>query len=545
MTHTAPPAERPPVLGTLLFVVAASMVLALAMAGRFHGFKIYDDAYMFVRYADHIIAGEGMAWNVGEGPVYGATSLAYVFALVPFRLLMPDNPAAAIFSCSFFWGLMFVALLVRLALRDMAPNANQRRYLLGFVFVVLLATSATLRVHFASGMETTFALSYLVLCIGGMERLRQGRGNAWLLGALLGIAWWIRPDLLLFTLGVPVVTALLTRDRVARGRWLRASLASLAGLVLCLLAARWVAGSMLPVSFLAKNTGLYGPLFAEEYKAKAYLEFIRFMGRAWPAIIVLGLGVYVKWGRLRAAYSPMDMAAMAMVAAFAGYYLFMVLQVMGHGQRFYYPLLPWLVYLALREFMELGTSLRLGPELQFKRVPRGLERAGLAFLAGLLLYFGIDYGLDLRGNPYRDRIAVFDALQTYHDDLTDYWPRLDALAHVPPGLRIATTEVGMPAALYPQSPIDDLAGLNSPKLIAAGLDAQAVLDHSAADLIFLPHRHYAKLSGSLSSSADFAAAYLTIPDTSLHASMGVAIRRDGPQATRLMDLFDPVGKVVP
>ena len=61
-------AKRLPI-GGLLFMLAASLVLGMALLSRFNGFKIYDDAYMFVRYADHLLAGHGLVWNIGEGPV--------------------------------------------------------------------------------------------------------------------------------------------------------------------------------------------------------------------------------------------------------------------------------------------------------------------------------------------------------------------------------------------------------------------------------------------------------------------------------------------
>ena len=35
----------------------------------------FDDAYMFLRYANNWLAGFGMRWNRDEAPVYGATSL--------------------------------------------------------------------------------------------------------------------------------------------------------------------------------------------------------------------------------------------------------------------------------------------------------------------------------------------------------------------------------------------------------------------------------------------------------------------------------------
>ena len=169
---------KKPLLGTFLFLFSASLVLVIALLSRFSGFKIYDDAYMFVRYADHVLGGHGMVWNIGEGSVYGATSLGYVFALIPFRLIFPENAAAALFCASFFWGMVFLGLVFRLGLRTMQPSNGFKPYLAGLLFLTLLAAGTTLRAHFASGMETTFVLSYLTLCLLSWENLRLGKGNA-------------------------------------------------------------------------------------------------------------------------------------------------------------------------------------------------------------------------------------------------------------------------------------------------------------------------------------------------------------------------------
>ena len=62
-TPTSPPLTYFPAYAGLF----AALVLGMALLSRFNGFKIYDDAYMFVRYADHLLAGHGLVWNIGEG----------------------------------------------------------------------------------------------------------------------------------------------------------------------------------------------------------------------------------------------------------------------------------------------------------------------------------------------------------------------------------------------------------------------------------------------------------------------------------------------
>ncbi|MBP6641071.1 MAG: hypothetical protein KA293_12340 [Bacteroidia bacterium] len=528
-------AKRLPI-GGLLFMLAASLVLGMALLSRFNGFKIYDDAYMFVRYADHLLAGHGLVWNIGEGPVYGATSLAYVLALIPFRLLFPDNPAAALFSSSFFWGLTFLLLVFRMGLKTMQTGIAFKPYVAGLLFLTLLAAGSTLRAHFASGMETTFVLSYLTLCLLSWENLRIGKGNAWLVGILGGCAWWIRPDLLIFTWGVPMAVWVLGKTE-EKNEWLRVILVTAAFTGIALLGAKMLTGAWLPLSFFAKSTSLYGPEFASQYRGLPLAEAMRFMGRIWPLAVLLGLGVYIKWSRLRTAYSPLDKAIFAAMLVFGVYFTFFVLQIMGFGQRFYYPLLPFFIYLGIRELLELPKNLAQGPGLQFKRIPHQVERIGTIALAGLLIYYGISFGINLKTAQMDSRFAVFNAKATYRAELTDYWAHLDALENLPNDLEIATTEVGMPAALYPKRKIHDLAALNNPKLLDAGLSAASVLKLCPADLIYMPHKHYVLFHTDLMQSKDFAARYVLLDAKTVKASMGVAIRRNSPYAEALLRIF--------
>ena len=339
------PAHPLPTLA-LLFMLCAIIVTSLALASRFHGFRIFDDAYMFLRYADHILAGEGMVWNIGEGPVYGATSLAYVFSLIPFRLLFPENGTAALFCSSFFWGIAFLALMFRLALVTLKPNKSSKIFLAGFLFLSLVTCASTLKTHFSSGMETTMVMTYLAYSLLLLERMRQGRGNWIVTGLVLGLAWLIRPDLILFSLGIPGLIFLLAKEN--RTIWLKTSILVVLITILSLFAAKLIAGSMLPMSFFAKSMKIYGPEFAATYSGQSLGEFVRFGKHIWPAVVLIGLAAFVRWPRLLSSKTAMDQAIWIMSSVFAFYYLFFVLQIMGFGQRFYYPLLPFIWYLSLR-----------------------------------------------------------------------------------------------------------------------------------------------------------------------------------------------------
>src|SRR5208337_1528059 len=56
---------------------------------------IFDDAYMFYRYALNIRHGLGIAWNPDGVPTYGLTSHLWVWCVLPFTLL-PVAPGVAL-----------------------------------------------------------------------------------------------------------------------------------------------------------------------------------------------------------------------------------------------------------------------------------------------------------------------------------------------------------------------------------------------------------------------------------------------------------------
>ncbi len=519
----------------LFFMICATIVTGLALVSRFHGFRIFDDAYMFLRYADHLLAGEGMVWNVGEGPVYGATSLAYVFSLIPFRLLFPDNGTAALFCSSFFWGMTFLVLIFRLALVVMKPSKSFKPFLAGFLFLGMVTAASTLKTHFSSGMETTMVMSYLAFALIQLEKLRQGEGS-WIVTSLtLGIAWLVRPDLLIFSLGIPGLMFLLSPSH--RKAWMKVTVATAVLSIGALLIAKLLTGSFLPMSFYAKSMKIYGPEFAAGYRWQGLGELVRFMARIWPALVLFGLGAFIRWPKLIGGKSALEKAILLLSLVFGIYYLGFVLQIMGFGQRFYYPLLPFIWYLALREIMQLPENLKAYQNLKIQSLPSNWRTAGTVVLAAILIYYSLDYADSLKKSLPNEPIAVFDAPSVYQKSYTDYWPNLLALQKVEGDFSMATTEVGMPAALFPDQVIYDLAGLNSAKLIEEGLNAKNILQYCRADLIFLPHTNYVRLNNDLQASKEFQNSYTQISNKALKAELGVAIRKSSPYHAALLNIY--------
>src|SRR5512138_4009826 len=75
--------------GLLLVGLAAERLAMLTRAAP----TDFDDAYMYLRYADHLLAGHGVAWNAGEGPVFGVTRLLHLGVVAVLRWLFPTAAA--------------------------------------------------------------------------------------------------------------------------------------------------------------------------------------------------------------------------------------------------------------------------------------------------------------------------------------------------------------------------------------------------------------------------------------------------------------------
>ena len=76
--------------------------------------EMFDDAYMFLRYAKHFLSGHGFSWNVGDGPAYGPTSALYLIATTVARGVTSFTDAGLLVALPTAAGLLACAVLVLL-----------------------------------------------------------------------------------------------------------------------------------------------------------------------------------------------------------------------------------------------------------------------------------------------------------------------------------------------------------------------------------------------------------------------------------------------
>lgn len=96
------PVAKPRLIGSpRLWAVCAAVFAAFLLARELYLNLnmplIFDDAFMFYRYASHIREGMGIVWNAGGAPTYGITSHGWLFVVVLIAGL-PVSPAAALQS---------------------------------------------------------------------------------------------------------------------------------------------------------------------------------------------------------------------------------------------------------------------------------------------------------------------------------------------------------------------------------------------------------------------------------------------------------------
>jgi hypothetical protein len=512
------------------------LVILFRIVWHFSGRSILDDAFMFVRYADHVIRHGTLSWNYPGPPTFGLTAVAYVGIVILMRLFFPDSPGAVVVLSSMLSGLLFLGLLTVLIRRYSGATPRTRRIVTLFALGSIAAGSYSLTMHFCSGMDTMFDLSMLTALIIGHKRNEQ-RPARWLtllLGVATGAIFFVRPDLLIYALGIPGIALLTARDRATQLRNATIIAIGVAVLGLDLLATTAYFGIPLPLPFYAKALRSYTGYIVEFYRYAGYKWGLYYLAQYWP-ISLVALPSFFGLLRLRGlrVFTPVELGLWASTMVFIIYYLFFVLQIMPQEARFYYPTLPALLLLGTRSIVllwEVGAApARWAADVRtWIAGLAGRRRTSLAGAVGALVLVSavVLYARSNEVSELARLIGVFDARYYYTHTLTYYWYRLDEIAELPDDLVMGTTEVGMPAALCPGKRIIDIAGLNDAEIVRHGFSTDILFTRYSPDVFYMPHPHYTDMNRAILSDPRFARRYELFTAEQLGTEMGMAIRRD-------------------
>lgn len=485
-----------------------------------------DDAYMFLRYANNILADGAYAWNPNGPQTYGCTSIPHAYFVAGSRLLFPDSADGRLLTLGsgLVGGLALLVLALAGALHARSELWRRPSSVAVFVFPWLVFNESFLY-HATSGMDTMLSLlanGALLCALAALARAQTVGRAVWL--ALAAYATFLtRPDNGLYMILVPALYLglVLRSERRIIGSFFVALFALLAVDA----GVKWLTfGNPLPLSYYVKRTGFYdGYAGAHKWNPVGYV--VDFCLAAWPFWAAALLTMRRRDGRYLVVF------ALPLVATFA--YYFGVVQIVGAFYRFYLPSMAFLVVLAivLLDRFWLGKRPRaLGKPL--------LIRCGVAVACIGVLFFGrgalaSTYERAFLDNPsvegYRLRFPETDDLPRL-----GWWRSIEVMTtlagRLPPETTIAASEHGRLGAAHPALRIVDLTGLHNPAMAHQGFSMETVVAESPA-LIWFPHDDYVKIRFDIYRDAVFRRDYVFLPSG---LDYGIAVRRDREDIYRLV-----------
>lgn len=523
---------------TYLLLLASGGLLLANVLMRFGGASVWDDAYFYARYADNFIQSNSFSWNVGQ-EAYGLTSPIYGILLTPIRLLGGD-PDLPLLLLSLAW--LGLALWVGRSLLRSAPGEHSP-WLWTYAGALLLLQGPALATLATSGMETLFAAAYLGVFVIGIKRFRWGlRRRALLMGLAGGAAFILRPELLLFTLGLPLGLLLFSkseRDRTLGGYML---LFGTFAAVSCAVVARQLFADLLPLAFYAKSAAAnaYGPLIVEKYRFWALREGAGFALVNAPAFLGILLAGVLRPRQAWRSFGLVDRILLGLLAFFLAYEAFGVVQVMGGAHRFYQPVTLLLAYLGWRGWTVLLAEWGDARLAAWQAVRRLRFAAWSLAVAGVLA--GSAATLWLRPANVTARVGQFGLAHAYEELGQHNWPFLREVSALPAECVLAATELGILGAMNMDKEVVDLSGLNDREVLAGlrserGMACEYVLQERRPDVIYLPHPDYVRMAEALA-DCGLAEGYAVYSADSLGSYLGMALRRDSPYFENLAALLE-------
>lgn len=532
----------------------AAVVLVLSVAAFFYitysGIPcFFDDAYMFVRYADHILAGYGHAWNPGGEQTFGSTSLLYVGLVTLVKLCLPwiSDPKLLLVSAA-IPALGLVAVLTVASARLARHPLLKNNYVVwGALLLPPMILQETFKYHLRSGMDTMLSALGNAVLIWLTLRL-VARPKAGRLAAVVAAAYMTylaRPDNGIYATLFPFLSILLLgsgsgREKVSsfpsRLKLLVTFTVSMVALLAVdLLVKRWIFGTALPLPFYAKQQGAYA-----NYMGTGYWNAVglmrTFFWTAMPFICVILLFMQRRdWRMLAAFFVPVGLTF--------GYY-FTVNQIMGWEARFYYPSLPFFVVAAAMIVDRWALA-------RDSRGPIAASELILRLIVVCLVVLGVRQ-VTYTTYPWYDKlVAATPAGPSRYTYRTAADKPLGGPAtenvfkdigwiakNAPPKTKIALSEYGEVGAMAPDTVLIDVVGLHDREFALSGFTAKRLFARKP-DLIWMPHYHYTRMIRDILDSDEFWDHYLYYPRAFVY---GLAIRKDSPRFEEIYALVEQCWK---
>ncbi len=511
-------------------VAICTSVFLLMLVQRISSLSVWDDAYMFVRYADNFLDYGNLSWNPQAENTYGLTSLAYLIIVIPFRMIFQTEPALVMILASLLSGLLAMLTMIWL-LRRLVKNSVHRQMMWIVLSLSSVVAADSIVAHLTSGMDTMFAIFVITVWLS----IIYTSANYGLMGVLGGLFFAVRPDLLIVSI---LMIPLLLFKGNSYSHLIKYSLGMVIALLLQVLVTYIYFATLFPLSFYAKNISVYSEQFYGYYTNTSWGYFLEFI-RSYPYII--GIVIISLITRLRS-WQWQDKGLLLGCIGFCIYHIAFVVPIMGFSQRFFYPIVPILVMLASRGLVEILNHLPNTIAETFQNYPFRILFVPLLLIFAFINPMPIILSMVQYTQPASTPtlgIGRFD-LQTAYDYLyIDNWYGLDELSKLNDDIVIATTEIGLPGVMNPHKTIIDMAGLNDLDIALNGFSADWLMaEKNQPDWIYMPFPHYEGMWYSIFNHPVFKVEYQFFSAQTLGTSMDVAVKRDSKFYSIMIELFN-------
>jgi len=504
-------------------LLGITVVWWLVLLLRSHGGQVFDDSFMFYRYALHLRSGLGLSWNLDGVPTYGMTSLLWSAVVVVFSFL-PFSPAHSLALASWLCsGAALCATGVAVAKNSQSPVMRDLWIIVPLVSLSLLSV-LIFDLNAVTGMETMLAFAMVSILAGLVLTQSQRKVSPELIGAVALLLFLVRPESALAA-SVLISLAALVLPQVSIRSALRSLSVFFGGILLTLILAKIYFHSFFPLSFYLKSAHAYEGYRTRWYPVTSALLFFRagvlfllliaflFRKHDWRLLAVTGIPLLLTVG-----------------------YLCTVSQIMGFHSRYYLPYFPLLVIPAFLIFDARLSEDFVGAKQSVLSVPRLVAvMLVVGFVQYLLpqpllfrleslaehrvLSYG-DVGLNMNAKTTLPAIDYDRSMQLLADDI---------VASLPSGATIAASEVGYLGARVPHINVIDLAGLNDNEFALHGFSTNALIRRNP-DLVWLPHNDYTYQRGILLTDPAFLDKYELYGGA---LNYGVAISKTSPYRSLL------------
>jgi len=487
----------------------------------------FDDAFMFIRYAENILSGNGFTWNAGDPAIFGCTSILYTYMVSLSKFLFGGFAGNSwiLVGTALFFGMAFLIELQAGLYKSLRSSLLKDRLVLAVLTIPFIVLPLIFGFQVSTGMETTLSLFLHTGFIFSVIRYgnQEDKDRKWLglAGITTYLIYLVRPDNALVAALFPMGYFISRKQYRHLIKWI-----VLAGAFLVLdSVVKYIAfGSLLPLSYYAKKSG-----FTEGYTAKYFWNPVKyltqFIAYMMPYILVIFVFVRKKHRLLLSAF------LLPVTGTFL--YFFTFDQIMGFNARLYFPFIPYIIvpaFLLMDDYFMESNTKRIGMWKPNALFPKLLLLIAFLFVAVFSKYRFINmyssYAIKA-GNEQAIAIPNIDD-RRYNREVS-IRKLSDLLKEYPDDLVFAATEHGFISGDNPNKRIMDLSGLHNSAIARNGY-FDDMLKQEQPDLIWMPHHDLTVLHHSIRTGAYFEAQYEYI--TNVYA-FGCAIRKDSPYYERL------------